>query len=376
MMLTYVSERQRLVILPVFFFFFICALYTIFQKKKLFFSLGVVLILAYFSLAIKNDYMKEEDHLFALYNKSYKLWIQARNQRNQFQLSKARDSAAKAAALTPWLMEYRRPVCLSFSPEGFSHYALSVSPLSRTAGFSTRYNHAILLFEAGRLEDSEAILWSLIEEGRKFKRDFLHSSQPYYYLGRIAESRENWTQAAEYFKRALKNSPGSPFSLSHLFALSENPMYEHKLNRYFDKLDANLLIAEAFLQINKASHAIPYLKYIIGKIPRFRKAHIYLSLALSRTQQISGAAQAYLHAVQIKNEPIFYEKELLSVFAQLAEDNKNDPMARYYSGLILHHFGYYRQALEKLNSALELSPQNKAILKEIELAKKNLRHTK
>jgi len=224
----YVSSRQRVSVMIIFIFFACFAIDKLMRKKNLIILLVVIPAVAIPILLVENDYMKDEEFLWKSYSDSHALWIEAREERDKNDFIKAGELISRSISITPWLDEDRRPAELRFGKGGVFSYIMSLSNVEKLFSHSERYNRAILLYKAGDLDRSEVILKDLKNKGRGFKRDFDHSSRPEFWMGLIYIKKGEMKKAEGFFKEALKLSPGSPYSLSYLFALTGEEIYKKK----------------------------------------------------------------------------------------------------------------------------------------------------
>jgi tetratricopeptide (TPR) repeat protein len=264
-------------------------------------------------------------------------------------------------AAAPWRLDHCRPANLSFK-QGYTESALEVA-LPQT--FSRRFDRAILLMEAGELEDAENLFKQLVAEKHLFKRDNYQSSEPLFYLGKIAALAGDKNRAINYLQRALQHSPGDPYALAYLAALTEQDEFREKLLRYFDEIDAQFYLGQAYLEIGLGERAEESFSYVSRMIPEYRRGLIYLSAALVEAGQNSRAVKMYHEAQKMSQDPVMLEKPILRAFQELAKEFPQDAIRQYDYGMALRQFGYYNQALLVQKDALRLDPSNEEIEKEI-----------
>ncbi len=365
--LIYVSERQRLAILPIFIFF---SLYTIdyfLKNRKYIIYLLFLIGASYFFLSVKTDLMYEEDYIWQTTNKSYNNWIEAKIQRKAFNTRLSEKNIYNALKNTPWMFNERH---LAYIPYKLNNICKNINHEKLTSNnFSRQFSNAILLIEAKKLKKAEKILLQLFKKDYHFKRDFFISSQPLYYLGIIEEKRKNYNKAILYFNNALAINPGSPFSLSHMYALTGQEKYKDKIIRYFDKIDACFFIGKALLEIGKPQIAKNYFKVVIDYFPNYRDGLIYYAVTLGRLKNYRSAVFFYLQALKRRLDPIYFEKDILSIFKNWVKQENNNPISIYYYGQVLGQFGHYTQSIELLNKALLSSDKNNKLIIEKELIK-------
>ncbi len=361
----YVSSRQRVSIIIILIFFVCLFLEFVIKKPKLILVLLIVIAAGIPLLMVKNDHMKEEDFLWDVYGRSAGLWNEARTQRDKLNFKEAKELAARSLTLTPWLEEGRRPAGLNFGKSGFSSFSLDYIKDPTELTFSQKLNYAILLLNAGRFDESEKILIDLKKNDYRFKRDFDHSSQPAYFLGVINMKRGVPEVAIEYFKTALNKTPGSPFALSRLFALTGDEQYLNKIERYFDRIDASYFIGRAFLDLEMYHNAVKYLSYVREKLPEYRKSNILYAIALAGAGDLINSYNIYADVLMKRSEPVMFESETINIFRSRVEKQPDNGVAHYYLGLIYDQFGLYREALKSLLESKKFMKSENLLIKKI-----------
>ncbi|MEN8153032.1 MAG: glycosyltransferase family 39 protein [Acidobacteriota bacterium] len=361
----YVSARQRFAVLPLFIFFASGSVFLLIKNRKKILFIIPVLVLCFFFLFLRTNIMYEEDFLWESYRKSHEKWVNALNLRNKHKWDESKKSAAESLTFTPWLIEDRQPAYLDFGYPGFAEYSSGFVRNEDYMNFSEKFNYSILLIEAGKFYKAGNILKSLISDGNKFKRDFDHSSQPDYYLGIIDVKQGNNEEAISRFKKALDKSPGSPFSLSYLFALTGDQEYKYKLFRYFDRISGSFFMGRAFFNTGEPLKASEYFQYVVDKIPNFRKGLIYLSASLSRIKKYKYAFKYYLDAIKMRLDPVILKKDIITVFDKAADEEPWNGKMFYYYGIVLEQFGELNKALNNFSKGDKIMPGNDIIKKRI-----------
>ncbi len=366
--LIYVSERQRIAILPFFIFFALYAIRYFYYNRRKFIFVTPIILLSFLFLGMKTDLMIEEDYLWEQTNRSYDHWIGARQDRQHFRIRSAEKRMADAIMAAPWLYQKRR---LAYIPIDTAALVKQIRdlPLDRS-NFSSQYSNAQLLIQLGQLDLAEAILERLYRSGYRFKRDYLHASDPLYYLGIIAEKRGNLFMARRYFEKALAASPGNPYILAHLFVLSDQDSYRDQLIRYFNRMDADFFIGEAYLNINRPDLARPRFEAVLTAFPFFRKGLVLYALTLGRLKQYKNAVSIYLKALKRRVDPVAFEKDILGIFKRWAMQEPGNPVSRFYLGMIQGQFGHLGKGIATLESLSQLDPDNGLIRKELLKLKK------
>lgn len=364
----YVSSRHRVAAIPLF-IFFACASLQYATMKRFRFRILIIAVPICIAMFLRTDRMKEEDHLWKGFEQSNRFLAACIRSRDSGNLESASRLASQALAAAPWIQDSRRPLGISFGPEGFIASAL---PHVVTSDFSGRFDRADLEVQAGNLDNAERTLNALISEGHTFKRDIYQSSEPSYYLGLISLKRGDQQTAVRFFRHALDRSPGDPSALSCLYALTGQALYNGQLYRYFDEIDADFYLGKAYLECGTPVNAVEKLTAVIDRIPNFRRGLLYLAVALGKSGRIEEAASRYKEAVRLGLSSLSFESEIIFVFRQAAEKSPADSEKQHDLGLVLRQYGHYEEAYEAQKNAFRLDPHNGQAKKEIELLEKLL----
>jgi tetratricopeptide (TPR) repeat protein len=359
MFVIYVSARQRVSILFLFIIFACGALQYIFASKKRLLLLAVILPFSIL-LYMKSDFMNEEEHLWDNTLLSKKNISEAYRLRNESKMNQAEIKSASALALTPWYLDSRRPANIRFAP-GFVSDALR---FAQTNDPASQMDRAVLLLENGQPQDASLLFEHLRESGYHLKREDQQSSSFYFYLARCAWMQGKKREVESYLNQGNQESPGDPWILSYLTALTGNLHFRNELDRYFDEIDGAYFLGKAYLETDQPAEAAKHFEYLVKMLPEFRKVYIYLAAALGNSGRIEEAANYYRKAIQMSPDPVFQEKAILNIFQQLA-DKENSAFAHYSYGVVLRQFGYYEEALVQQEKAKALDPQNSAFNQEI-----------
>lgn len=366
MMVVYVSARQRVSIISIFILFFCSTLQFLIEKKKMA-TILILFVPLVLLLRLNTDLMKEEGHLWSGIRSSNHYRSEASRKRQNGLLEEAARDCSQSLAAAPWYLDSRR---LSNLPFGLKGFAASSLPYLKGANFSTQLDRAVLLTASGNFRESESILMDLTKNGYAFKRDQYQSSEPYFYLALDAERQGDHARAIELYKTALQRSPGDPWTLSHLVALSGNSEYHKMLFRYFDDVDARFFLGQAYLENGDGTEAVKCFSYVLSIVPNYRRALIYLAAALGKNGHYEQGITPYREAIKMRPDPVLLEKEILFLFRNYSEQKPEDIYAQYSYGIVLRQFGHYQEALAIQEQALLSAPDTSAIQKEIEFLNK------
>lgn len=368
MMSIYVSARQRTSILFLFVFFACAAVDSILSKKKLKWLFLFFALLLSIPLHVKTDLMLEEEHLWRGIRQSNGRLGESYRLRNQGKLKEAAAHSAHALALAPWLIDSRRPANLAYGELGQLEASLS---FSRPVNPAQSMDRAVLLLEAGRIQEAERIFRELQESGYRLKRDDYQSSELAFYLARCAIRADQQNKAVTLLEQAIEDSPGDPSSLAYLKALTNRQEFETLLIRYFDEIDAAFYLGQAHLETGNPQKAVRYFQYVTAMLPEFRKGYLYLAAALAESNLYEQASVQYRKAIALSPDPVFFEESILRTFKELTL-HKSTMLNHYSYGIVLRQFGHFREALEEQKKAMELDPKNQEIPQEIERLQKVL----
>lgn len=360
MMILYVSEGFRAPIIPLFVFFALAAIYMFITEWKKLFWLIVVLPAVWF-FHTKTDLMDEETNLLRGTHASNR-WIQvAYQKRGADQWIEASEAAARSLSAAPFFLDSRRPSSLPFETGNFFVSGLTFVPTSTPQNL---FNRGFLSLYANLAGQAEIAMREAQISGWHFKRDQYQSSQPSYYLGCSSWMRGNKKEAESRFREALKQSPGDPWSLAALYAVTRDNSFRMKLFWYFDDIDAHFFLGEAALELGNAEAGVNSFSYVVHQIPEYRRARIFLAAALANAERLDEAEGVYRTALQMSSDPVMREKEILALFRKLSERSPDNPEHLYMYGFVLRQFGHYEEAFVVQQQALEKS-QAPAIRAEI-----------
>jgi tetratricopeptide (TPR) repeat protein len=272
MLVMYVSERQRLLILPALVFLGCSTLAFLASAtpKRRAAAFGAAAVLT-FILSLPNHATRDDRHLWAAYDASDRAWRESIRLREAERLSEAATWAARSLAHAPWLEDFSRPARLGFAPDGFAARALAEMD-SAAMEPPKRFDRAQLLIAARRPAEAEALLRRLIDAGERFDRGQIHSSEPRYFLGRALALQGRTEEATDELRQALASRPGDPFVLAELSALTGNEEYQQLISRYFGRAESLFLAGMAELKNDRS--ALTDLAGVVQMLPELWRARI------------------------------------------------------------------------------------------------------
>jgi len=354
----YASARQRLAILFILFFFASAAFDAwIRSRKKVLMGLSIT-ILGGLLLHISSDQIHEEKHMWTNIDRSHRFITASYKARKKGELKKAEEFASQARALTPWLADFRRPSGIPWSKTGFR---------PQQNDFSSQFDIVLLEINEKQIDRSPEILKNLIDGKYVIKRDQYVSSEPRYYLARIAQIRgKNHQEVHQLFLEAFERAPGDPWILSSLYALTTEPKYKNSLFKYFDDVHAHFFLGKAFFENQMYREAAEAFRYVTVTMPELRRGWIYLAASTGMAGDLKNAVAFYQKALEMQFDPVLLEEELVSVFLRFTESNPKSIIAQFAYGIVLRQFGRCEEALAAQRNALNLDPENSQVLGEIQ----------
>lgn len=353
MLATYVSDRQRLVLLPALIFFALVALrhgLAPFCRRWLLLpAIGVGALI----LAVPTSIMQDNDHLWQGYIASDREWLDAMAQRSAGRLPEAAAAAARSYAAAPWLRDYSRPAFLVFE-RGFAVAALRARP-GNGQSCSERFDQGMLLVDANELAAADLLLAALAAEGCRFDRVALQSSRPEFFRARIALQQGDETLARHLYTEALQQSPGDPFVLADLSVLRGEEPYQRQLVELFGETHALFLTGLAAVELNRSGGGRP-LQELVSRLPELRRSQIYLAAARGIEGDDRAAAQLYQQATGARIDPVLLERKITGIFQRLAAQDPANPANQHNLARVLAHFGHFAAAISAERHALQLAP--------------------
>jgi len=359
MITTYASDRQRISIVALFIFFAAAMLYELTRKnlsvKQKIVAMSAVLMLFIF-FSMKNDRIKEDLYQRDRVQQAHKLMLEAQQDRKDGMLPLASKKNAIAKVFLPYLS--LRLYGLMFTEGNLSKQSLVVaeSLYTNKADFSSQFDLAVLYLENEKFTQAETILLELIRNRHTFCRTTAQSSQPYFYLAKVYERQGRTSEALLSLQTALKNNPGDPWVLSHLSVLTGDARYKNMIVRYFDEIDAEYFMGQAFFDNGHIDQALRSFDYLVAKNPEYSDGLVYVSLLIGAKGDFEHATRLYIQALARNVEPLFAENEVLNIFHQWEKQNPQSTEAQYYSGLVLKGFGHYDEALVLLRQVVLENP--------------------
>ena len=262
MIATHVSDRQRAVIIPVIVFFAVAFMAKLFfpqahtaaamknhskpdLKNLVFLSAAILAIPLFLSLNHNDDIIRDELHRWHSSVQIEDRYLEAKVALAAGQEDLAIKKVTELVAYSPYKGKNLIVPGLTLDKIKLYSDALKYSLSLDLNTHSHLFDLAYLYIENGRLEQAETIYITLLRNNKSFNRQFAQSSLVEFYMARIAEITRKKGKAIEFLQKGLKKNPGDPWTLAHLYVITDKKEYKNKLVRYFDIIDANYYISSA-----------------------------------------------------------------------------------------------------------------------------------
>ena len=363
----YVSARQRLVLLPAFVYFAVCALRALTRTTRLRAVLTVLLALVLaLPLALPDDAMLDEAYQRRGYLAAEPLLDQLRD--DETPLAALRPGVVEAMAASPWWADWMRPAWVPQDDETLDESVADVmaARLDQAPAFldaSLRFDLADMQLRSGSLDEAEAMLEPLVAAEFRAYRGGRQPSDPRIVQARVDAARGELDAASRWLRQALDDEPGDLFALADLAALSpagsdENRRLVETLDRYAGEADRRWLYGQALRRVGRPQEAVDELEPLSRGLPGLRDVWLQLSLSLADAGRIDDAVSALLQANRLHPEPVIEVRAFADLANRWADAHPGDVRAQLLAVRILHQHGMFRDAGRRLD---QLEPLNLAL---------------
>jgi len=369
MSVTYSSDRQRVSVIFIV-IYFACAAIDFFARRtvplrlKILMAAGTLVVFPAFyfptdAIADGLYQRKQFDNAQALVNEAF-------TARKNGDFKTASEKNIHAYAQIPYFVESRLSG-LRFSPESFQKQAVVVAEeeYGNKPSMSQVFDLTTLYLQNGMAKKAQPLVQEMIQKNYRYSRNTGQSSQPYFYAARIKELENVTDSAIFYLKKAIARNPGDPWALAHLAVLTGEKSYKNKIIRYFSDVDAEYFTGMAALDNKRYATAVESFSYVINKIPEYRDGYVYLAIALGGVGRCAEGAEFFAQAMQKRREPVFKEKEIISLFECWVAKEPENLKARYFSATVSADFGLYGEAITILSGLRDLYPDEKSYAQQI-----------
>lgn len=349
MAVAYATDRQRVSLLPFFAFFAAIALQRLCLGGRRRAAMALALAPLTLAFSLESDLMRDDRRTSEGMSRTRALIAGALRDRDAHDFEAARDGIARALAAAPWGAETIRPARLPVDARALAENAERMLAASGSDDASARFGRALLLIEAGRLEEADTVLAALEREGRVFGGIVGRPPEPAYHRARIALLSGRRDDAVQLLHEALRRSPGDPETLAHLACLTGDSAWEELIGRYFDDLDAAFYLGRACLETGRADVAVGSFEYLLAALPKYTTARIFLAAALGAAGRDAEAVDAYLAATRERPEPVMLEERIVPSFERWAA--AMPPEQSHSLGVVLRDYGRFPEALRAFERA-------------------------
>ncbi|MDD2367015.1 MAG: hypothetical protein PHN84_12705 [Desulfuromonadaceae bacterium] len=343
MLVTYVSDRQRLSLLPCLIVFAVAGLSFLWMSRMRTIAAVAALIVCVVALSWKTELILE--HTASIENDA----ISAEFQANAWALQSEDKTAgaAKAQAQSRALAhdyDFMQSAYIPVAKDGLAADALREFSRLRGNDAVSRYDCAVLLIEADKLPEAESLLKVLTVE-------LNDKSEVLYQLGRIEFKRQLPVKAVQRFKEALAEAPGSPNVLAALFVLTGELTYIERLRRYFDEADVQYFLGLANMDQHNYSVAVDCFRKLHDIVPDYWSGKVLLAAALSGNGQQRESVELYSSAMSQNPNYVLFPEKIAESFRQVAENAGSGSYEEYLYGKVLHQTGNLLAAREVLQES-------------------------
>jgi tetratricopeptide (TPR) repeat protein len=233
-------------------------------------------------------------------------------------------------------------------PDSVAMSAVKLLRRKTDRSFFDEFDLATLELEAGALEAARARFETLSQSGRMPYRYTMQASDPFFYLGRIAALQGDRDAALSYLERALENRPGDPFVLAELVVLGGGSEPRERLERYYSKLDAQLLLGEAFLVHGRGSEAGRELRSVAISLPTLHRVLVPLAVAHGVSGNFDAGVAVYRHSLALRSIPVIWSAGVSDLLRGWAREHESDRTVQLEAARLLYFHGRFREALSML----------------------------
>lgn len=354
----YVSARQRLVWLPALLYFAgraLVALCGLPARRRL--VGGAAWLLLALVLSAPTDEVRAELEF-------RRGWIEADGLLREIRarvaadppLARHVDLAVEAAAAAPWWLDrLSRP---GLPSEDASFAERVAGRLDRRSGerpeaasVAERFDHARVALEAGRLDRAHELFLAFVESGDRLDRGPWHPSSARWGLARIARLRGDREAARQWLESATRARPGDPWILAERVALDADPESLDRLERWWSRLDADLLVGRAHLAGGDPERAVVRLRSALADFPELGAARSDLAAALAAAGELEAGFRELERVSQDPRIAVRHHETLTALVLAWVE-GMPDETSRERAARQLERLGAFASA-EELKSGAE-----------------------
>lgn len=343
MLVFYVSERQRMVLLPAWAYFAAAALrwwlppWPPDDRGRRLGALALVGLLAV-TFSLPSDAMRDEDY----------------RRRGLARQMNAAGDAVEVVAMTPWRIDEMRPPGMPLEPAGLDERVarfLAASLEDGTASAPLRFDLAAILLDLGLRGDAHRdagrwLLEPLVEGGFRAYRGGRGPSDPRILLARLEALADRLDVALELLEAVQREYPGDAFALAERAAIchgsgrsGEAEEAVSLLDRYWGEADRRWLLGRALLAHGLAAEAVVELEPLSRHLPQHRELRLRLALALGESGEIDRAADEILAANRLAASPVIEPRRMASIARRWAAAHPDDSRVQNLAERIVEQHG-------------------------------------
>jgi hypothetical protein len=351
MVVFYVSARQRLILLPAALYFAAVTLEWMVQKR--FRALPLLLLVAFLtlSLSLPDDPQRDEVRQRQSHLATDRLVQEIIQLGATEPLAHHAHLAVQAVVASPWWLDGLNPAFFPRHRGSLQQQVVnSLTQASDGVPSIGEFDLAEMELRVGRVKSAEQRLTRLVDAEIVVYRGSRQTSLPRMLLGRARALLGDSEGGVRVLQEALERSPGEPFVLSDLFVLTQDPFYRERLDAYWSGPDVHYLLGRAFLAHGRNREAAQELTTLVDQLGDFRDARVLLAAALGGVDEIDAAAKHFLKAMRQVSEPLLEEEAIVDIFRRWSAAHPESFEAQLFAARVLHHHGYFREALGRFQN--------------------------
>jgi len=373
MVVFYVSARQRLMLLPAVLYFAAVTLEWMAQRRRR--ALPLLLLVAFLALSfsLPDDAQRDEIHQREGHLETDRLLQEIRERSRTEPLAHHADLAVQAVAASPWWLDWLNPAFFPRHRGSLQEQVVNdLAQVSDGIPSVEEFDLARMELRVGRVERAAQRLRRLVDAEVVVYRGGRQTSLPRMLLGRARALLGDHEGAISILEEALERSPGEPFVLAELFILTREPAYRERLDAYWSPPDIHYLLGQALLAHGRNREAAQVLTSLVERLGDFRDARVLLAAALGGADEIDAAAGHFLKAMEQVPEPLLEEDAIVNLFRRWAAAHPESFEAQLYAARVLHHHGYFREALGRFQDLAPPPARQMEVAQEIEKLQQEL----
>ncbi len=349
MLAFYVSARQRMVLLPALVYFAAVAVEHVLAERRRAWPWLLLVVLLLLPLTTADAALRaDEIYKRRGFAAADQLLHEVREKSREAPLAWHAELAVEAVAAAPWWLEWMRPAYFPRHQGTLEERVAALLTSRPRRSVSADFDLAAIHLQAGQLEAARRLLEPLAEAGATVYRGGRQPSLPRLLLARTLALSGEQQRAVELLEEAHERTPGNPFVLAELVALTNDPTYQEPLLAYWSPLDAQYLLGRALRLHGRPQEASAALGFVVRRLPSFRDARVFLAAALGASGHDEDAVRHYLEATHDRPEPILAADDIVALFRRWAATHPERGDVQLTAAQVLHRHGHFEEALALL----------------------------